>query len=156
MLDWTYSSLVDPSAPSGSSTGGGGTSYGQVDLDLLYAELALDPTTGDLAIPARIIRGAEAIAQRLRVRFRFFLGEWFLDRRLGVPYFRDVLKKNPDEILIASILRTVLLSTPGIARVDTLEARLDRPTRTLSVNFVALLEDGSTILRAVDEPFILE
>lgn len=128
---------------------------GVLDLGLRYAELALVLATNDVEIPLRIIRGAEAIAQRVRVRFRFFLGEWFLDRRLGVPYYREILKKNPDPILIASILRTVLTSTPGILRVTKMATRWDRGPRIMYVDFEATLEDGTTILRAVDEPFIL-
>jgi hypothetical protein len=79
-------------------------------IGLEIAELALNLTTGDLLIPPKIIRGAEAVAQRVRVRFRWFLGEWFLDERLGVPYYSDILVKNPDPILISFIFRRVLLS----------------------------------------------
>jgi hypothetical protein len=123
-------------------------------IGLEIAELALNLTTGDLLIPPKIIRGAEAVAQRVRVRFRWFLGEWFLDERLGVPYYSDILVKNPDPILISFIFRRVLLSTPGVKSVSSFSATLDRTTRTLLVDFEATLDNG-IILTAVAEPFII-
>jgi hypothetical protein len=121
----------------------------------MIAELELDRTTNDIKLPPRIIRGAEAVAQRVRVRFRWFLGEWFLDQRQGVPYYRDILVKNPDRILITFIFRQVLLGTPGVKSVANFRADLDRATRTLTVDFeAAVLTDGS-ILTARAEPFII-
>jgi hypothetical protein len=120
----------------------------------MIAELALDPATGDLAFPPRIIHGIEAIAQRIRVRFRWFLGEWFLDQRQGVPYYAHILIKNPDPILISYVFRQVLLKTPGVASVSNFQASIDRRSRMLTVDFEATLDDG-TILTAQAEPFII-
>jgi len=119
------------------------------------AELALDPVSGDIAFPPYILTGPLCVIQRIRVRFRFFLGEWFLDQRLGIPYFQDILIKNPDPTLISAIFRQVLLTTPGVLRVDAFTATLDAPTRVLTVNFQATLTDGSTIITAQAEPFII-
>lgn len=118
------------------------------------ADLELDLATNDIKLPIRIIRGPEAVAQRVRVRFRWFLGEWFLDTRQGVPYYRDILVKNPDRILISFIFRQVLLTTPGVKSVISFRASLDSKARELSVDFEAMLLDG-TILTAQAEPFIL-
>jgi hypothetical protein len=112
---------------------------------LQYAEIYLDPATGDIALPIQIVYGEHAVLQRVYVRFKLFLGEWFLDQRIGVPYYRDIFIKNPDSILISFIFRQVLLTTPGIKDVASFLARLDRPTRRLYVNFEATLEDGSVI-----------
>jgi hypothetical protein len=121
----------------------------------MITELALNPVTGDLAVPPRWIRGAEAVAQRIRVRFKWFLGEWFLDTRQGVPYYRDILIKNADPILITFIFRRVLLSTPGVKSVSSFHATLDKTSRVLTVTFEAVADDGS-ILTASAEPFIIE
>jgi hypothetical protein len=111
-----------------------------------FAELALDPV--------RVIRGPLAVAQRVKCRLLFFLGEWVLDQRLGVPYFRDVLVKNPDPILISAIFRQVVRETPGVSRVTKLLATIDKPTRTLTVDFSAVLLDGM-VVEFQDEKFIL-
>ena len=122
---------------------------------LNIVEWALDPVTGDMALPVRMLRGIEAIAQRIRVRFRWFKGEWFLDQRQGVPYFEDILVKAPDPILINFIFRRVLLSIPGVKAVAKFSAVLDRATRILTVDFEAVLDDN-TVLTATAEPFIID
>lgn len=126
-----------------------------VSTDLNYAELALDVATGDLAIPVKLLKGADAIAQRIRTRFRFVKGEWFLDKRLGVPYFDYILIKNPDPVLVSAIFRRVLMTTPGVKQVKRFTATLDKATRTLTVDFEALLNDDTTTLVANAEPFII-
>ena len=120
-----------------------------------HAELAIDPLTGDLALPARIVRGPDAIIQRLSARLRFFLGEWFLDRRLGVPYYRDVLVKNPSIPLVTSVFRRVVAGTPGIDRVHSFTARLDASRRELTASFEALAEDQTVKISAVDSTFLI-
>lgn len=120
-----------------------------------YAEIARDPLTDDVAIPIRIIRGPDAVIQRIRQRFRFFLGEWFLDKRLGVPYYDSILVKNPDVAVVTTIFRRVLVDTPGVARVISMTARVDKGARELVTSFEAALEDPTIIVRAVDAPFKL-
>lgn len=139
------------------SSGGGNISIAGPDVPsgvLQAVALALNPTTGDLAIPLQLLRGAEAVLQRIAIRFRFVRGEWFLDQRLGVPYFQDILVKNPDRRLIQEIFRTVLRTTPGVKRVESFTAALERATRILTVTFVAVLDDGS-VITAADVPFIV-
>ena len=122
--------------------------------ELPYKELALDPATWDVAFPIAFITGPEAVLQRVKVRFRFFLGEWFLDQRLGIPYYRDILIKNPDILLITTIFRRVLTTTPGVERVGSFKAQLLTAERKLLCDFVAFLSNGSKII-AEAEPFIL-
>lgn len=123
-------------------------------VDLPYAELALDPATWDVAYPVRVLTGGDAILQRIKVRFRFFLGEWFLDTRLGVPYFRDILIKSPDLILVSAIFRQVLLTTPGVKSVASFTSTPDWSARLLTADFEATLDDGTRIV-AQAEPFII-
>lgn len=122
--------------------------------ELPYKELALDPATWDVAFPVRFITGPEAVLQRIKVRFRFFLGEWFLDQRLGIPYYRDILIKHPDILLITSIFRRVLTTTPGVEKVASFKAQLITTERKLLCDFVAMLSNGSKIISQA-EPFIL-
>lgn len=121
---------------------------------LPFTTLAVDPGTGLLAIPLRLVFGSEAVAQRVRSRFRFFLGEWFLDTRQGIDYFRAVLVKNPSIPLITGMFREVLLTTPGVISVKAFSIQIDRPGRALTATFEAKLNDGS-ILTWKNEPFII-
>lgn len=126
-----------------------------ITLDQI-ATIALDPLTWDVAIPYRVLRGAPAVAQKIGVRFRFFLGEWFLDTRLGVPYFSEVLIKNPNPILISAVFRKVLSTTQGVQRVLDFQARVDPLTRTLYPTFRAVLLDGETLIdNSQVAPFIV-
>ncbi len=157
MISWEYP-LLSSLSGEGSSVPEGGeeTDFSGADPpQLRYASFAKDPATGKLAWPLRVVRGPEVVAQRVRNRFRWFLGEWFRDTRQGVPYREHILKKGADPIFISALFRQVLLKTPGVSKVVKFTSRLERATRTLVATFEAILEDGS-ILRAIDEPFILD
>lgn len=120
-----------------------------------YAELARDPETNDLRLPLRVIRGPDACVQRLRQRFAMVKGEWFLDQRLGLPYREFLLVKNPSVALVSTLVRRVILDTPGFASVPKIAASVDKRRRELSINFEALLEDPNVIVRGVNAPFLL-
>lgn len=116
---------------------------------LLDAGGDLDVSTNDFAV----VDGIQAIRQELQIRYRFFLGEWFLDTTEGVPYIRDVLKKNPNEAQVRALLASVATSTPGINKVQSIDLSLDNVTRTLTVELDVEATVGGEL---VYEPFILE
>lgn len=98
--------------------------------------LKLGTISGDLELSAgnlQIISGSDSIAQDLKVRMQFFQGECFLDLTAGIPYFQDVLIKNPDANVLQSVFRRALLDTPGVSEVLALDLTLDRTGRRLSV-----------------------
>ena len=109
------------------------------------ADLKLD-ADGDLEIGPDgdliIITGIDAIAQHLRIRLQFFRGEWFLDTRLGIPYFEEVLIKSPDLNVVQSLLREAIRETPGVISITSFELDFDGVTRKLSLNFDALTTEG--------------
>jgi hypothetical protein len=100
-----------------------------------------------------LVTGEEAIEQQLRLRLKFFLGEFFLDELQGIPYYREVFIKNPNLQLLRSIFTQAILSTPRIASVDSLELSIDGETRTLNLAFVATMYTDEELVFA---PFILE
>lgn len=112
-------------------------------------DLELDPTGSEILLtdhPSQPL--GRAVMQDLFIRLRFFYGEWFLNRTLGIPYFRYVFVKNPDLRLIGSIFRRVILGTPGIAALDKFDLRFDRPTRMLYPTFSGRLSTGQTFSSA--------
>jgi hypothetical protein len=116
-----------------------------MDLALSVGESVTNPVDHDLDLQlgqAYLIDATDALAQRLRIRFRFFLGEWFLNQNEGIPYFRDVFVKNPSRALLTSLFRDVVLNTPGIASVQSFELEMDASARSLSVRFDALTSTG--------------
>jgi hypothetical protein len=101
----------------------------------------IDVTNSDLSI----VEGTDAIAQHISIRLQFFRGEWFLDTRLGIPYYQDVLVKNPDLVVIRGIFREVILETPGVQELVTFDTTFDAATRKLTVTFQALLTTGEIL-----------
>jgi hypothetical protein len=96
------------------------------------------------------IKDAEYARQRIETTLDLFLGEWFLDLRIGLPYFRDILIKNPNSDLVKSVFRRAIMNTPGVVSVPTLEYEADSVARRATVTFEAVYQDGTVIPRTVD------
>lgn len=114
-------------------------------------DLAL--TTGQLTI---VEDATEACAIKLKNRLQLFKSEWFLDQRVGIPYYEKVFVKNPDLNLVRQLFRKVLLATPPIVRVDALDVVLDGSTRVARYTFRAITDSGAVITGGSGEPFIVE
>lgn len=99
---------------------------------------------------------AEQVAILLKNRLQFFLGEWFLDVREGIPYYDVVMVKNPDLNLLSRMFRKVILATEGVAQIDVLTTDLDAALRKLTVTIRVLTDDGFYISGGTDTPFIVE
>jgi hypothetical protein len=112
----------------------------------------LDVRNGKLVL----LTGAEYARQKMAARFRFFLGEWFLDRREGVPYAQYVFVKNPNIDIIRSIFRRVAMSVEGVVALPNFDVIFTESTRTLAFNFTATFDTGlSLVVTPLDELFII-
>lgn len=104
-----------------------------------------DPETGDIAIvngDFALVTGVDETVQFLIQRLKLFLGEWFLDETLGLPYFDEVFVKNPDPIALDSIFKTYILKSPGVLELTAFSLDFDTPTRTLSIRGTIRALDG--------------
>jgi hypothetical protein len=116
---------------------------------------------GDFAISGGVLPlvtdPALAGAIKLRNRFRLFAGEWFLDTRVGVPYFTSVFGvKNPDLRLLRQLFTRVILQTPPFVAVSELDVTFDASTRTAALTFIAQTDTGALVKFSGDgEPFII-
>lgn len=111
-------------------------------------DLALDSQTGDLYLVGgnlATVDGRDAIAQSLLLSLRFYLGEWFLDRRIGIPYFERVLVKNPRIPEVESILRQVILAAPGVTGLERFDFTFDAAQRTARLRFTASSTSGPVV-----------
>jgi len=120
------------------------------------SDIALD-ADGDLLIATNslsLVTGDDAIVQNLRIRFQFVLGEWFLDSRIGIPYFAEILIKNPDLTRVRGIFRQAILTTPGIDSLEEFTLDFDRAIRRLTLEFIARKDDGGIL--EFNEEFIIE
>jgi hypothetical protein len=129
------------------------------DLAVALVVDAENPVVHDL----RLVNGQlilaedlEAIAQHVKVRLNWFLGEWFLDTREGIPYFRDVFVKSPSLLFLRSLFRAVILGTPGIDVINEFSLEVDSAIRTLNIDFEAITDTGQILSSTQFGPFILE
>lgn len=112
------------------------------NLELVKRIDAENPIEGDLRLTdgqLTLVEGDDAIDQHLRNRLRFFLGEWFLDTRQGLPYFQSVFVKNPNRPAVRSAFRRTIRETPGIVAVTELQLTINAD-RSTQVDFVATLD----------------
>lgn len=120
------------------------------------ADLSLDlnplsPTYGDLlVINGDLVltsdanpSGANPVLQDILIRLRTFAGEWFNDNTLGVPWFQNILVKNPDVSLVNSILKNEILSTPGVLHLDSFTSKVSMAPRKLTVAFSCTSQTGT-------------
>lgn len=87
--------------------------------------------------------GANAIAQRIKIVLLTFAGEWFLDISRGLPYFDEILVKNPNSTRVYAIFRHQIANVKGVKRVMNLTLSVDRKSRTLLVEFEAESAEGT-------------
>lgn len=109
------------------------------------SDLALDTSTWDLDISngdLYLLDSQETVRQLLRQRLSMFLGEWFLDSSLGVPYFEDILKKGASLEIVDSILKTTVLETVGIEDLEEFFLDFEPVDRTFTVTFKARTREG--------------
>lgn len=108
---------------------------------------------GDLEIgkDVEFVSGFDAVLQRLRIRFKTFLGEWFFDVRAGLPYLQSILVRNPDLTEIENVFRAEINDTPGVVGIESLSLDYSPGPRTLGLTFRAVVEDETNEARATSD-----
>lgn len=119
-----------------------------MDLELDTSTHDLKFTDGDLAL----VSDLDATAQRLKIALLLFLGEWFLDERVGVPYYENVFIKNTNQPVINSMFRAVILNDQAVTKINEFEFVVDGATRSASLTFKADTIDGPLVF---DEELVL-
>jgi len=108
-------------------------------------DLKLDDTN-DLVVENNelvLIDGVDLIRQLLIQRLQTFLGEWFLDTSLGIPYYQDILKKTAVVSTISNILKDEILDTTGVLELQTFELDFTESSRELSLEFSVRTQEGT-------------
>jgi hypothetical protein len=109
-------------------------------------------TTGDIRVEGGnvfLLTGIDATRQNLENRLKTFKGEWFLDPDLGLPFFDDIKKKNPDVSILNAIFTAAILETPGVVSIEKLTFEINSAARELYVNFAAITTEGETITESI-------
>lgn len=87
-----------------------------------------------------LVSGGEEVKQAVLHALKTFRGEWFLDVTLGVPWFQEILVKNP--ATAEALLKREILSVPGVLSLDSFVLRSDPATRRTNVVFKFGASDG--------------
>ena len=101
------------------------------------SDIKLD-SNNDIAVENNdilIITASEEVRQRLLQNLRAFKNDWFLNLEAGVPYFENVFRKDYSIEVINTILKDVILNTPGVIELLSLETNIDDSLRQLTVAF---------------------
>lgn len=98
------------------------------DGDLAISE------TGDISI-------TDSVRQAIRVRLRWFFQEWRLGPEIGIPYYEEILVKNPNDLRIKQIIRDEILTVEEIDDVRNIVFSVDSKARTAVISFMAAVGD---------------
>ena len=121
------------------------------------SDLALDVETEDLFFNGSDFELVEdlqeEVRQRLILRLRLQLREWFLDPDDGTDWLGRIFG-NKNFVEVDAELTRVIGTTPGVLEISTpLSFKLDRKTRLLSVSFECRVETGTLSVNE-DFPFV--
>ena len=103
----------------------------------LGPDILLDPLTHDLDFEGGDLKLAVDVGQAVKIRLLFFVGDWFLNTAIGIPYFEQIFKKNPRLDQISALYREEIAGTPGVASVLSVLVGLNTQTRELDVTWKA-------------------
>ncbi len=104
-------------------------------LDILLTrdgDLRIDDT-GDITL-------TESVRQAVRVRLLWFFQEWRFWPDQGVPYYEEILIKNPNPTAIKRIIREKVKSAAGVTDVENIRFDWDRLNRSATVTLDIITE----------------
>jgi enolase len=109
-------------------------------------DLLLDPLTHDLVFvngSATVTQTqSEVVAQRLKITLYTFLGEWYLDTTVGVPYFQQIFGKVRNKSTIDVIFQNIIAADPGVLEIREFNSEMSASTRGYSMSFKVRVSDG--------------
>jgi hypothetical protein len=120
-----------------------------------------DLITGDWTVENYDLRfvqdKAEFVAQKISEVLLTVLGEWFLDRSIGIPYFgtfddfgrvvreSGIFAKNPDLTQISTIFQSKILGIDEVEDLIEFEIELENSTRTLTITFTVDIGENEPV-----------
>lgn len=112
-------------------------------------DIRLDPITHDMQFNKspegfakfRFVEGPAQVAQAIRIHLKTWAGQWFLDTEHGVPYVREIFGKKNIQ-MIEAVLRSEILSVPGVSSITSFALVRNDLTRQLSVEFECVTTEG--------------
>lgn len=110
--------------------------------------LKIDPITGDIAFVnnnAVLIQGADEVTQVVKGRLKTFLGEWYLDTSIGLPFYQLIFVKGASPQRIALFIKKEIRESPGVISLDEYSQDYDGKTRGFNVKTKIKASDDSIL-----------
>ena len=130
-----------------------------MELSIVLAPDFDNPTVGDLLLVKGTLVFTKdlryEVAQRLLTRLSFFKGEWFYDRRQGMPYYQQLLVKAPDSNAVRSIFSQAITGTKGVSSLLSLDIGEPDANREVEIRFVCRLTNGEVFKSTDFQAFIV-
>lgn len=88
----------------------------------------------------------DVVTQRLKIKLYTFLGEWFLDTSIGIPYFQQIFGKVRSKATVDIIFQKVIADDPDVIEILVFESTVDSSLRGYTMNFTVRVSDNTTSL----------
>jgi hypothetical protein len=87
----------------------------------------------------------EYVSQKIRHTISVFLGEWFMDRAIGIPYIPgEDVEKDMHRRMIETALQVRIGEIKGVEKFLSFSSYFEQVTRILTVEFTVQLDTGET------------
>jgi len=94
----------------------------------------------------------EFMTQKVRSAISLFLGEWYLNRKKGIPYIPSSLEKIDHRPLLETALIVTISNVKGIKKLILFEPSFDEKERLFMVHFIAQCENQEILEMNEDIP----
>lgn len=103
-------------------------------------DILLDKT-GDIKLsPDGDILLTNSVTQSIMIRLKWLEGEWRWKRGEGLPYFNNLLIKNPDTDYFESEVREKIFEVEEVTDVKDVSIVFDSRTRQATIQFTAVTD----------------
>lgn len=113
----------------------------------LYADILMDPVTGDLDVSKglQIIDSNQvSLRQRLWLRFNIWTGDWYFDETFGFPY-RAYLSKKVMKTILDNKIKEVTRQEPDVLEITNFDSVMDRTTRSYQAFFEVMTKEQEIV-----------
>ena len=86
----------------------------------------------------------DKIAQAIQTRLRTFMGEYFLNKDYGIPYFQTIMKKSSSRAYFDAVLKSNISAVDGVKKISYYLGEIGG-LRNYNVTFTVLDADGLEI-----------
>lgn len=82
--------------------------------------------------------------QRLKIKFYTYLGEWYLNKNVGIPYFQTIFKKGTPKAVVDGIFKTLITNDRNVVSLDKYESQITRGYEYVMA-FTATVNQGKVV-----------